>query len=135
MVNVVLEIIRCLGVVEGRMKLMKLAFLVDYEHYLKAGQQLSEFDWIYHYYGPYSREVIETVYDLEHEGTIVEYYDPCQGIWVYEYVGSDSSGENFVRNIVEKYGNLSGEELKNECYKILDNLGVRPGERIFSKNI
>ena len=40
----------------NKTKLLKLLYLADIEHYRTSGETLTGFDWILHYYGPWSGE-------------------------------------------------------------------------------
>lgn len=120
------------GEIESRMRLIKLSFLVDYEHFKQFGKQLSNYDWIYHYYGPYSFELMKQLHRLSEAGPIIEGYDDLAGIYYYKLV-TDINPEPFVESVVKKYSKFSAGELKEICYKILDEYGVKPGEKIFEK--
>lgn len=126
--DVIVSVVKNLGIVEGRVKLVKLLFLVDYE----AGKNVTGVDWVYHYYGPYSGEIFAVLEELVDEGVIAEGYDDENGLYLYSFLGGnyDSSVDVFVRPVVEKYGKFSGGELKELSYKLLEKMGVSPGERI-----
>ena len=85
---------------------------------------------MYHYYGPYCADVIKLLNDLVLEGVIAEGYDPSAGQYVYVFLGGnyDESVDIFVKPVIEKYSNLSGEELKKPSYKVLDGMGLEAGD-------
>ena len=45
----------------------------------------------------------------------------------------ETEPDSFVKSVVVRYNDYSTRELKELCYKILDEYGIKPGEKIFEK--
>jgi len=48
-----------------RTRLMKLLFLVDYMHWKRCGRKLTNLEWRTYLFGPFSREVLDILDELE----------------------------------------------------------------------
>lgn len=54
----------------NKTKLLKLLYLADIEHYRKAGETLTGFDWMFYLYGPWANEYDELLKQLAAEGVL-----------------------------------------------------------------
>lgn len=85
-----------------RTGLMKLLYFVDLRSWERRGQGLTGLHWIWHYYGPYTKEVTEIVADLEgHEELNVKAVLKSGGDVIYRIHSGPNAG---------LYGALSEEE-------------------------
>jgi uncharacterized protein YwgA len=54
-----------------RTRLMKLLFLVDYMHWKRCGGKLTNLEWRMYLFGPFSREVLDILDELEDGGKAI----------------------------------------------------------------
>lgn len=50
--------------IANKTKLLKLLYLADIEHFRKAGETLTGFNWLFHLFGPWSAEYDQLIEDL-----------------------------------------------------------------------
>lgn len=133
--EVILAVVKSMGdLVEGRSRLIKLVFLLDYVSREKFGRRVTGYDWVYHFYGPYSRDLMRDLHGLVLDGWLDEWYDPVSGRYVYRLLadppGLGPEVVGVVEEVVREYGSMDVEGLKRVCYGVLDGLGVVPGETV-----
>ena len=98
-------------------RLIKLAYLIDYFYYKKNQNKLTNIDWIFYLYGPFSNssnEIISnrpfSIKKLDNgilDPEIIELnenYSPAMGIEKFDI-------KQFVKGIIYEYGNQNLEEL------------------------
>jgi uncharacterized phage-associated protein len=104
-----------------RTRLMKLLFLVDYIHWKRCGRKLTNLEWRTYLFGPFSREVLDILDELEDGGkVIVEEIE--KGVYLYkayeEPTNLSEAVKSLVNEVVEKFGKLSLDELLNYVYSL-----------------
>ncbi len=99
------------GIVEGRTRLEKLVYLL---------QSLSGVGFSYrfvpYHYGPYSRELIEDLGELNEFGLVEEQVSPQEGVIRYDY-GLTTEGEQLEGEIERKMGEDDLKTLKRAYNK------------------
>jgi len=71
------------GKIEGRTRLMKLAFLLD--RAIEKKNSLSPFEFIAYKHGPFDKKVLNVLEDLDEEGILNETTNPTPQGQQYEY--------------------------------------------------
>lgn len=108
----------------GRTRLMKILFLVDYEAYKMLGRTITGIRWVRLHYGPFSKEVLEALDELEEQGEVA--IDP--GVEVrYFYVGDREPElppleKEVIDRVVREYGFLYLESLLELVYNIIGDV-------------
>jgi len=137
--DVIYYLISKLGVVESRTKLIKLIYLADVEAKKKLGKTITGLTYVYHFYGPYTHEIVEKVLEMDGE-EIREVYNPF--LDRYEYyalggevddnvnVGLDQNEIEVLDEVIEKYGKMSTSEIKEEAYNTEPMRKANPGDKI-----
>ncbi len=134
--NVILYVIYNLGGrLESRTKLVKLLYFIDKKAQEELKSKITGVRYIYHYYGPYSPDIINAVHELEEEGKLIEEYDPLYGMYRY-YLAENIDDENDIklseeeRGIIDKvlkdYGGMNAKKLKERAYEYLSD--KKPGD-------
>ncbi|MFO7966525.1 MAG: Panacea domain-containing protein [Archaeoglobaceae archaeon] len=126
-----------LGRIESRTKLVKLLFLIDTESKKEINKTLTGINYIYHFYGPYSEDIIHKAIEMDGE-EVREVYNPI--LERYEYhkgekerdLSFDEKELEILENVLEKYGTKSTQEIKNIVYSTDEVKGKRPGEIILT---
>lgn len=73
--DVIYYLINKLGFIESRTKLVKLIYLTDVKATSALGRTITGLKYIYHFYGAYAPEIIETVLEMDGD-EIKEVYNP-----------------------------------------------------------
>lgn len=122
-----------LGAVNGRTRFQKLVFLVQ-RCIEKAGQEGLEFDFSIYLHGPYSQDLrlrIDELVRNRYLDEMVEQTPPKYEMHVYRLTNKGREllrvaktkklvsveTARAVRDVVERYGDLSLPQLVNEAYK------------------
>jgi len=117
----------------GRARLMKLAFLVDYLYWKCFGRRLLDVKWVKHLFGPFSKDVLDALDELEREG-IVGVVEIDKGITLYTALHNNvklsEEAKKIVDEVVERFGKLGIEELLNYVYNLDEVRGMDMGEEI-----
>ena len=131
-VRVILYVISRFGMrgVE-RTRLMKLLFLIDRVLRNRAGIAL--FRWIMWKYGPFSKDVLDILDDLEVDNVVKVRRGVGYVIYIHETPIElhDPELENLINEIVDRYGNVRLEELLDYVYKLPEVRDKLPGQRIW----
>ena len=102
------------GVIEGRTRLEKLVYLL---------QNISRVDFTYrfipYHYGPYSRELVEDLDQLNEFGLIEEVVSPQETVTRYDYVLT-TEGEQLAKEIESHLSKEETTNLKREYNKWKD---------------
>lgn len=117
----------------GRVRLMKILFLVDYLHSKRFGCKLTNIEWRLWLFGPFSREVFDALDELELSGELVLERTERGGLFYYTMMKPAKLGEEverFVDEIINQYGLKPLEELLEEVYSIEEIRSARLGDRI-----
>ncbi len=119
----------------SKTRLMKLLFLVDAYAVEELGRPVTGVEWRRWYFGPFSKEVLEELEELEYEGLVVE--ERGEGYTVYlldPSVAVEPRLPERIRGIVDRvlgeWGRLPLDELLAKLY---ERYGIRSyslGERI-----
>ena len=129
--EVIKYVVKKIGKVEGRKKLQKLIFLIDYYNILKGinKDKILGYDFIIYHYGPYSiglqKDIDELCNNSELNEDIIE--DKSSDIVTYEYSIVDDDADfnipedlkGIVDGILDQYGNKTGGDLEREVLKLL----------------
>ena len=123
------------GRVRGVKKLMKLLFLLDYEKrgetirvYTYRGKPVTRTRFVIWDYGPFSRDVYDTLDEHEELFEIADPEPPVEIVLTREgWLRAREAGERLpepvkrrVREVVERYGSLPGWRLARIVYEMLD---------------
>lgn len=132
--DVIMAFVQKCGTIESRTKLMKLVFFADY--YLRLSGYKMKAGWIYHYRGPYSQEVMNTIHDLVLEGLLNEGYDPEEGIFIYSCAACNEKDlpediDNIVSLVLENYCAVPPQGIINKSISLLSLMHLRPGDTIW----
>jgi len=104
-----------------RTRLMKLLFLVDYMYWKRCGRKLTNLEWRMYLFGPFSREVLGILDELEDGGKAVV-KEIERGVYLYkayeEPANLSEAVKSLVDEVVEKFGKLSLDELLNYVYSL-----------------
>ncbi len=124
-------------------KLMKLAFLADIEHQQLYGEPLSNENWTYYQYGPYTQNLYASTEALESEGFIACTIRPAFTRIGKNYSPAKSEAEAETRleklspkalralaNVLKRYGHLTVDQIKRAAYETKTMQSARPGERL-----
>lgn len=117
----------------GRVRLMKVLFLVDYLHGKRFGSKLTGVEWRMWLFGPFSRDVLDTLDELELSGELALERTEGGGFFYYATVRParlDKSVERLVDEVIERYGTKPLEELLKEVYSIDEVRSAELGDRI-----
>ena len=117
----------------GRARLMKLAFLVDYLYWKRYGRRLLDVKWVKHLFGPFSKDVLDALDELEHEGIVgVVEIDKGIALYIARYsnIKLSEKAKKIVDEVVERFGKLGIEELLNYVYNLDEVRGMDMGEEI-----
>lgn len=105
----------------GRIRLMKLLFLVDYLYSKRFGRKLTSTEWRMWLFGPFSREVLDALDELELSGELAVERTERGGVFYYAVAKPPRLGESIeklVDEVIRTYGTKPLEELLEEVYSI-----------------
>jgi uncharacterized protein YwgA len=68
-----------------RIRLIKLLYLIDEYYYKYKKQTLTNLDWIFHKYGPYTAQIQNTVNNMVGKELIEDSFEPAKGEIGYSY--------------------------------------------------
>jgi uncharacterized phage-associated protein len=124
-------------------KLMKLVFLADVEHQQLYGEQLSNENWTYYQYGPFTQNLYASTEALETEGLIACMIRPAFTRMGKNYSPVEAEGEIETRlkqltpkarralaNVLKRYGQLTVDQIKRAAYETKTMKSAHPGERL-----
>lgn len=86
----------------SRTRIVKLLYLIDFFSLAKFGSKVTEVNYNYYYYGPYSESIINCVDELKNSGKLQEYV-----------VQNSFGNHSFLYGVSKPYSkitNLSGSE-------------------------
>jgi uncharacterized protein YwgA len=109
------------GIFESVTKLQKLAFLSIYEHGL---ERFTSFKW--HYYGPFSTDIQNTINDLEEKGILSEKElnrVSCSG---NEYTIKQFTLTMKGRRLAERWNTKISKENRIALVETIEEYGSRP---------
>ncbi len=105
----------------GRVRLMKLLFLVDYKSFENNGFKITNVKWIKWFFGPFSKEVLDSLDELVYDGYLMiersdvgKFYSPLS---TYKFKLEDDKVK-LIDNIIREYGFLPLDELLRRVYSI-----------------
>jgi len=133
--DVIYYLINKLGSIESRTKLVKLIYLADVEAKEKFGRTITGLTYIYHFYGPYAPEIIETALEMDGD-EIKEIYNPFFDRYEYiigergKEVGLSHEEIKVLDRIIKKYGKLGTNDIKEMAYNTDQMRSAKPGEII-----
>ncbi len=124
--------VKQLGEIDSRIKLVKLIYLADLEAKQKLGRTITGIEYVYHFYGPYSPEIIEEAVEMNGE-YIVEAYNPLFDRYeYYPLVDFDiklSDEElKILDEVIKKYGNANTTRIEEIAYETEPMKKAKPGE-------
>ena len=113
----------------ARTKLMKLLFLIDRELYRRFGSTV--FRWKMYKYGPFSREVLDVLDDMEIDGFVVARAE--EDAIIYELVSTAPAElpqgvKEVADQILETWARRSLDELLTYVYNLDDVKETWPGK-------
>lgn len=133
--DVIYYLIDKLGFIESRTKLVKLIYLADVEAKNELGRTITGLTYVYHFYGPYAPEIIETALEMDGEG-IKEVYNPYFDRYEYIKEGQDieigltKEEIKVLDKIIEEYGRLRTNDIKEKAYQTEPMKRAEPGKII-----
>lgn len=103
----ILLVLKIMGPVKGRTRLIKLLFLMKFRVGLKKEVSFKFRPWIY---GPWSKDIIDDLRDLQRDGLIYEIPEPCKESEFKEekvrYIYTlTPSGNDLTKELAEKISN------------------------------
>ncbi len=120
----------------GKTKLVKLIYLMDYEHFKAFGNSITKIDYFYYHYGPYSDEISKYINELGKSKIILETrnissftgrvfctYCTLGGFEYDKYLGADEI--DTANYILQKYGNEQLEILLDITYDTVPMKNVK----------
>ena len=133
--DVIYYLVNKLRFIESRTKLVKLIYLADVRAKNKIGRTITGLTYVYHFYGPYAPQIIETALEMDGE-EIKEIYNPYFDR--YEYIKGEQDKEiklteeeiKVLDEIIEEYGKLSTNDIKERAYQTEPMKKAKPGEII-----
>jgi len=129
--NIILYLVSLFPRGAGRLRIMKLLFLVDAEAKKRYGYTVTGVDWRSWRYSPFSREVLDVLDELAREGTLIaDAGSEVRYIALDEPPKLPDEVREVVDNVVRKYGFLPLRELLKKVYEEygVESLGL--GEKI-----
>ena len=120
--------------IESRTKLIKLLYLADSLAKKKLGKTITGVKYVYHYYGPYSHDIILKAIDMSTNGEIIEVFDPVKNRYIYRKGVKSRNLElnpkevEILDEIIENFGKLSIQEIKNRAYDTDEMKRSKPGD-------
>lgn len=127
----------------GITQVMKLVYLADVEHMRLYGAPLTDSEWIWYHYGPFTRAVYEAVEDLDeaeliHDEITVSGVDRQRSIASADdpVVARETKGQLSPRayraltRTLQRYGNLPLHALERVAYETTPMRVARQGERL-----
>ena len=116
------------GEIRGRTRFQKLVFLTKEK--LKEENQDIDIQFTKLYYGPFSRDLTDSLKMQSKEGTVVEVLEesPCGGqIFIYKLT---PSGKSFVEGAVQK--GLIAKEVRRKIKTVAKDFGGEPLDELIS---
>ena len=133
--NVIFYLVKRLGIIEGRKKLMKLMFLVEHLDIQKSNLSKDPFignKFIIYHYGVFSFGVMDSYIELIHEGKIEDGIPirirPTQESEIPEDIKSR------VNKVIELFGKKDGYELEIKTIEML-GLNLSNKRECFGRSI
>ena len=121
----------------GRVRLMKLLFLLDYSYLKEKGKKATKVDWIKWHYGPFSREVLDVLDELSIKG-YVSIADSDEGIFYEPSEDVEYSIPYEIKiladEIIHENKDIPLEDLLSKIYRIRNVRGKELGERLFEND-
>jgi uncharacterized protein YwgA len=113
----------------ARTKLMKLLFLIDRELYRRFGATV--FHWKMYKYGPFSREVLDTLDDMEIDGFVVARVE--EDVIIYELASTAPADlpqevKEAADQILVAWARRSLDELLTYVYNLEEVKEAWPGK-------
>ncbi|NAZ33904.1 MAG: DUF4065 domain-containing protein [Pyrobaculum sp.] len=113
----------------ARTKLMKLLFLIDRELYRRFGATV--FHWKMYKYGPFSREVLDTLDDMEIDGFVVARVE--EDVIIYELASTAPADlpqevKEAADQVLETWAHRSLDELLTYVYSLEEVKEAWPGK-------
>ena len=113
----------------ARTKLMKLLFLIDRELYRRFGATV--FHWKMYKYGPFSREVLDTLDDMEIYGSVVSRAE--EDAIIYELASTAPADlpqevKEAADQVLETWAHRSLDELLTYVYSLEEVKEAWPGK-------
>ena len=125
-----------LSIIESRTKLIKLLYLADRSAKERLGRTITGVKYVYHYYGPYSHDIILKAIDMSANGEITEVFDPVKNRYIYckgvksRNLEFSSKELEILDEIIENFGKLNTREIKNKVYETEEMKRSKPGDTV-----
>jgi len=115
----------------GRVRLMKTLFLIDYVYKDRYGRKLTSLNWRMWLFGPFTREVLDILDELELKGKVSAEIDDV-GIFysTYEGVKLDDDVRRVIDEVIEEYSTKPLEELLQVVYNLKEVKEAKLGDSI-----
>lgn len=108
-----------------RTKLVKLLYFLDLEAWQALGRKITDVEWVWHRYGPYSEQIVATYRSMTEEGELteittlsglggVQYKIEVADFGYYEQPPTEIL--ELVRSVVTRLGGLSTSTLGQRSY-------------------
>jgi len=116
----------------GRIRLMKLLFLADYIYKKRFNKKLTNVKWIMWLFGPFSKDILNVLDELEVKGKVI--IEDVDGIGIfystYERVRLDDEVKNIIDEVIREYGVKSLEQLLQDVYSLREVKEAKIGDLI-----
>jgi len=116
----------------GRVRLMKLLFLADYIYKKRFNKKLTNVKWIMWLFGPFSKDILNVLDELEVKGKVI--IEDVDGIGIfystYESVRLDDEVKNIIDEVIREYGVKSLEQLLQDVYSLREVKETKIGDLI-----
>ena len=121
----------------GRTEIIKLLYLLDLESLKKNGKTLTGTTYRYHYFGPFSKDILDAIERLVEEDILedIPEIDHEEGYVKHNYrvlkrkrISLNEEERRTVTGILKKYGNLPLRELLSVVYNTEPMLEKKKGE-------
>ncbi|ADM28469.1 conserved hypothetical protein [Ignisphaera aggregans DSM 17230] len=116
----------------SRIRLMKLLFLADYIYKKRFNKKLTNAKWIMWLFGPFSKDILNVLDELEVKGKVI--IEDVDGIGIfystYERVRLDDEVKNIIDEVIREYGVKSLEQLLQDVYSLREVKEAKIGDLI-----
>jgi len=116
----------------SRIRLMKLLFLADYMYKKRFNKKLTNTKWIMWLFGPFSKDILNVLDELEVKGKVI--IEDVDGIGIfystYERVRLDDEVKNIIDEVIREYGVKSLEQLLQDVYSLREVKEAKIGDLI-----
>jgi len=125
----------------GRTRIIKLLYLIDLVAKKRLGSKITSVTYHYHFYGPYSQEILDVIDKLVEAAKVKDTIIPTSiGIPAHDYRSNqenknilndiDSSQKQIIDEILSRYGRMRLDKLLEVVYSTKPMREKVPGDEL-----